>query len=392
MPVPSSTAPTSCPPESRVFKVVQSSLAAENLTDDPTTRWQLSSFDLFDTIQTPDGPTTLACDFASPTAPVAEALRKLCGELRAKLQQIALREQARPSGYRVFLGPAFSKVADERFKTLRRELLLQGHHVQSASPLPFAAETEAEHVLRVETALSQANLAVHFMPEQLPPHGNWHLNHAALQLRQSGLRTGLVSFVWHDPNLASFDAQCNRELPALAALPGAQIVKGKNFSDLIVNVKDHLVRLRDVRPHVDPDIAFDVVIEHHDDDSLEAARIRDYINSRGCRAQLTNATVPRKRFTSILRSNREQYYPRARRFVVLYGQTDGAWANDVCNAMRSFIARATRRPGLVITGPPPGKPLSKTVFQSPYDEFETRQCADGHYDPVLEEWLEGPCR
>ena len=53
--------PDVAPPEHRIFKVTQSAISGDNLVD-PLRRWQLSSFDLCDTIDTLAGRTTLAGD------------------------------------------------------------------------------------------------------------------------------------------------------------------------------------------------------------------------------------------------------------------------------------------------------------------------------------------
>jgi hypothetical protein len=91
------------------------------------------------------------------------------------------------------------------------------------------------------------------------------------------------------------------------------------------------------------------------------------------------------------KKNAEQFYCRARRFVVLYGRTDGVWANDVCFAMQKHIVQGTVRPGLVVTAPPPGTPFNKAIFDAPVPEFETRHCPEGNYTAALDEWLGGPC-
>ena len=385
--------PDVAPPEHRIFKVTQSSLSDARLVD-PLARWQFPSFELCDTVETANGPTKRAGDLQNPSPQVAAAMRALADNLRTSLDLIGKLEQNQASGSRVFLGPTFSRAADARFLTLRRELLLQGHYVRSATPLPAEAETEEEHSFRIDRQMDGTRLAVHLIPEPLPA-GAWQRNHAAWQLRKSLRKsaqdTTFGVYLWHDPDQRSFDAQCGQELEMHPAVAGDQIIKDKDFGYLKENVKGRLRRPVVLAEAADPNIFYDVVIEHHDYDSREAARIRDYIRQRGCRAQLANPTVPGDNRSRRERKNAQQFYSRARRFVVLYGRTTGEWANDVCFAMQRHIGQGTARPGLVVAAPPPDQPLNKAIYEAPVPEFETRQCPDGNYSAAIEAWLGGPC-
>jgi hypothetical protein len=84
-------------------------------------------------------------------------------------------------------------------------------------------------------------------------------------------------------------------------------------------------------------------------------------------------------------------------FVVLYGQTDDEWTNDVCFSMLPYIKQ--RRAGLVLVAPPPQPPIGKLAYRAPDRElFETKYCHDGRlpYETALDEWLaqidRGPTR
>jgi hypothetical protein len=385
--------PDVVPPEHRIFKVTQSALAGDGLVD-PLERRQLSSFDLSDTIETSDGPTKLAGDMENHSSKVAHALKDLAAHLRTSLDLIGRLEQRPSSGLRVFLGPTFSPAADRRFLTLRRELLLQGHYVRSATPLAPEAETEDEHKLRIDEAMSESRLAVHLIPEPLPAT-RWQRNHAAWQLRKSLRKSAqdpnFAAYLWYDPDQESFDTECGRKVEQNPVVAGDQNVKDKDFGYLKENVKDRLRRPAATQAPADPHISYDVVIEHHDYDSQDAARIRDHIKQKGCRAQLANATVPGDNRARRERKNAQQFYRRAKRFVVLYGRTTGEWANDVCFAMQPHIVQGAPRPGLVVTAPPPDTPVNKAVYEAPLPEFETRNCPDGNYMAALDEWLGGPC-
>jgi hypothetical protein len=386
--------PDVIPPEHRIFKVTQSALAGDGLVD-PLERWQLSSFDLCDTVETSNGPTTLAGDLQNPSSRVAEALQALAAGLRISLDRIQKLEQRSASGQQVFLGPTFSKSADRRFLSLRRELLLHGHHVRSATPLPPDAETESEYSLRIDEALGNSRLAVNLIPEPLPS-SRWQRNHAACQLRKtlrkSAQDPNFAAYLWYDPDQETFDTQCGQEVEQNPVVVGDHNIKDKDFGYLKENVKNRLRKPPQSQSPVDPNITYDVVIEHHDYDSQDAARIRDHIKLKGCRAQLANATVPGDNRARRERKNAQQFYRRAKRFVVLYGRTTGEWANDVCFAMQPHIVEGAPRPGLVVTAPPPDTPVNKAVYEAPLPEFETKNCPDGNYTAALDEWLGGPCR
>jgi hypothetical protein len=319
-------APDVIPPEHRIFKVTQSALTDAGLVD-PLERRQLSSFDLTDIVETSNGPTTLAGDLQNPSPRVAEALQALAASLRTSLERIQNLEQKPSSGLRVFLGPTFSRSADRRFLTLRRELLLQGHHVRSATPLPPDAETEDEYSLRIDEAMGSSRLSVHLIPEPLPLSA-WQRNPAAWQLRKSLRKSAqdptFAVYLWYDPDQKLFDTQCGQEVDQNPVVAGDQKIKDKDFGYLQENVKDRLRKpTPSPGPPADPGITYDVVIEHHDYDSMEAARIRDHIKLKGCRAQLANATVPGDNRRRRERKNAQQFYSHAKRFVVLYGRTTG---------------------------------------------------------------------
>src|SRR5215472_9272225 len=167
-------------PEDRILKVVQSppSVAREN---EPRPLRDLRAFDLFENI--PDGPCEVprAANLRRPSASVRAELDALYATVRLALERVKDLEKPgnyRPSGKSVFLGATFSDADSDRFREFRRELLLEGHEVWSATPLPAEAETEEDHQRRVERAEENVNLAVHFVPHRVPAEGwrTWHRN------------------------------------------------------------------------------------------------------------------------------------------------------------------------------------------------------------------------
>jgi hypothetical protein len=194
-------------------------------------------------------------------------------------------------------------------------------------------------------------------------------------------------FLWEDPDGTDFDPQCLEQVKEILPVPGDQNVKGMIFGNLKVNVKEVLRKPAPPPPRPDPSDSFDVVIQHNDEDSPDAARIREYLRNRhNLKAQFANPTLPKSNTMRSIKRNKELYYQRAKRFVVLYGRANDEWTNDVCFAMQPHIGE--HYGGLVLLTPPPESPKAKRYYLAPDDfYFTTKPCFDGKYEMAIDDWL-----
>jgi hypothetical protein len=374
------------PPEERILKVIQSPPAAGQ-GDEPMPLRNLRSFDLFELMAAGQGQVTSAANLRGEKSErVTGELNELYKAVRRSLERIKSFEQNPASGKRVFLGSTFSEINNRRFVKLRRELLLAGHEVRSVTPLPVGAETEDGNVIRLESAMEDARLAVHIVPQALETPGGWQLNYAALQIRQSLLKSAASPafsvHLWEDPSKSDFDEQCRLQVRENPVGVGDQTLRGTIFENLTKNVKEAL-RKRD-RPR-EPELPFDVVIEHHDIDSLEAESILEYLDKRHGKKAHAIPALPGENRLRKEKKNQQRYYSRASRFVVLYGRTNHEWADDVCCAMQAYIT--IQGFGLVVLAPPPAPPVAKRFYRPPVEEFITKRCLDGKFETAIDEWL-----
>jgi hypothetical protein len=380
-------------PEDRIIKIIQSPLSIRR-DEEPLPLRDLRSFNLFERIAAAPAEVAEAADLQQPgSETVRGELDMLYATLRSSLERVRDLEQPdkdRRFQKRVFLGPTFSELDNQRFRELRRELLLEGHQVRSVTPLPAGAETEDEHQRRLERSVENVNLAVHFVPHTVPD-SDWQRNPAAHQVRQCLLKSRQDEtfnvFLWRDPDYTSFDLQTLHEIEEIRTRKGDQNAQGMIFGELKVNVKDIL---RKPPPHPRPNSAdsFDIVIQHNDADSPEAARIRDYLRTKhNLKAQFANPTRPGSNVLRSIKTNEELFYLKAKGFVVLYGQTDDDWTNRVCFTMLPHIK--SHYGALVVVAPPPEPPKGKKFYEAPDDfSFATRKCFDGEYESVIDEWLQ----
>jgi hypothetical protein len=386
-------------PEDRIFKVIQS-VPNDDTSVEPLKPWDLPRFNLFNETMGAGGLiTTSAIDLAPPVPDAASReLRKLASSIRTTLERIKALQQDKPPAGKIFLGSTFSEANDQRFRSLRRELLQNGYEVHSVTPLPPAAEIESGHRVRVETALDQARLAVHIMPETLRVNPGWERNHAAQQVRYSLVKSKSSNFcvyLWEDPDQKDIDAQCREQRDEFAAVSGIQNVQGTLFGELKADIKRRLAQPVRRFPERDPNIRYDVVIDHTIFDTDAAAKIRKHIEDRhNLFAQLAVPKQPNDNDLQRHKRNKEWFYSRAERFLVLYGRTDDEWAHDVCFTVEDFIRPNHQGcPGLVVLAPPPDQPDSKHNYRAPVpDKFATRNCPDGNFAEALDDWLGGRCR
>jgi hypothetical protein len=382
-------------PEDRILKVVQSPpfVAREN---EPRPLRDLRTFNLFEKILDGASEVQRAANLRRPSARVRAEMDALYATVRLALEKVKDLEKPgnySPSGKRVFLGATFSDADSGRFREFRRELLLEGHEVLSVTPLPAEAETEEDHQRRVERAQGNVNLAVHFVPHRVPAEGwrTWHRNPAAQQIRYSLLKSRgdktFSVFLWKDPDQTEFDFESLQQVAEISLAPGDQNADSMIFGALKVNVKALLKKPPPESPPPAPTERFDVVIQHNDVDSPEAARIRDYIRTRhSLKAQFANPTLPKTNTERMIKKNKKLYYEKASRFLVLYGRTNDEWTNDVCEAMRDHIRQ--QYGGLVVVAPPPEPPRGKRFYMAPDDfYFATKHCIDGQYEGVIDDWL-----
>ena len=159
------------------------------------------------------------------------------------------------------------------------------------------------------------------------------------------------------------------------------------FERLKSNVKDRLGRPTIAVRRAGSFQSFDVVIDLNERDAEDAARVRDYLGQRGLFAQFSTPTRPKDNRLKREKKNGEQFYKRALRFVVFYGQTDDEWANDTCFAMSNYLPDEGR--GLVVLAPPPDQPRTKRYYRPPDGRFVTKPCPDGKYEAAIDEWLAG---
>jgi hypothetical protein len=381
-------------PEDRILKVLQSplSVAREN---EPGPLRDLRTFDLFEKILDGASEVPRAANLRRPSARVHGEMDALYATVRLALEKVKDFENPGkycPSGKRVFLGATFSDADSSRFREFRRELLLEGHEVVSATPLPAGAETEEDHQRRVERAHGNVNLAVHFVPHRVSAVGwqTWHRNPAAQQIRHSLLKSRgdkLFSvFLWKDPDQTEFDLESLQQVEEIPLAQGDQNADSMIFGSLKVNVKALLRKSPEAPPPASTE-RFDVVIQHNDVDSPEAARIRDYIRTRHrLKAQFANPTLPKTNTERVIRKNKRLYYEKANRFLVLYGRTNDEWTNDVCEAMRAHVRQ--QYGALVVVAPPLEPPRGKKFYMAPDDfYFATKHCIDGQYEGVIDDWL-----
>jgi hypothetical protein len=381
---PLAKAKTVMAPEDRILKVIQSppSVTPEK---EPLALRELRTFDLFDWIETGPDKTPEAADLSQPSQKVQSELERLYAALRKSLERVQeIEETYRPSGKRIFLGPTFSEADQRYFRELRRELLLDGHEVRSVTPLPADAETADEHRWRLAGSLERATLAVHSVPRAVPNSG-WERNVAAQQIRHCLLKSkadkAFSVFLWQDPDVKDFDPQCLQEIHEIGPSVGDQIVEWTIFTDFKVNVEDILRKTQVPQP----DRPYDIVIQHLDEDSPDANLIKKYLKDRHQLAAFANPTLPKKH-TVRTRNNNKKYYQSAKAFVVLYGQTDNEWANDICTDMAPYISG--REGGLVVLAPPTEPPKAKQFYAAP-DEFRfaTKPCFDRQYAGAIDDWL-----
>lgn len=371
-------------PENRIFKVTQAPVQERGAEPEPLR--DHPAYQLF------DHKTGLSEKFEELDEDARLERENFYFHLVETLKRVQEFEDCQPSGLRVFLGPVYSKLYREHFQSLRRELLVSGHQVVSATPLPGDIETEEGLRGRLERAHEGVRLAVHFIPPQQQQQSpGWALNFPAHQIAYSNVKSEgqeLFSvYAWQDPMVSQFDEQCLSELVKVAAVTGNQTPKFMVFQDLKTEVKKRLRETR--RQRVGKINPFDVVIEHWDVDSALAHTIREYLDKQGWIVQFANPTERTSRSNEVADSNSTLFYPKAKRFIIIYGQANDRWVNNVCYAMDPFITE--NGAGLVVLMPPPEPPPSKKYYRHPADvPFETVNCIDGTILNALDKWLGPP--
>jgi hypothetical protein len=375
--------------EDRILKVIQSPPTVVG-TGEPIPLRDLYTFDLFERVNAGGNEFKQAGNLLQPESErLQKEIENLCGTLRAQLERVKKLETSAPSGKKVFLGASFSPLDRQRYTTLRRELLLEGHQVCSLTSLPEEAESEEEYRGRIEHSLENVQLAVELVPQPLQNPAGWQRNRAAWQisfcLRKSHQSTDFSVYLWKDPDKASFDSQCLDEIKNSPPTQGDQHPEGMIFENLKVNIKELLRKPAYNRPET-PGVMYDVIIEHNDVDTTEADRIRNHLEKLGQSAQFAYPTYRGSNRLRREKKNKAQFYSRARRFLVVYGRTDDEWTNDVCFAMKDYIG--SKGGGLVVVAPPPGQPITKNFYRPPDQlRFVTQHCPNGQYEQAIDEWL-----
>jgi hypothetical protein len=369
-----------------MFKVVMSPVPRET---EPRPLTGVAARELFDLVPGSPDPVARPADWHKLSPNVDANVRRLVDEIARKLKLISAME-SKPlaaTGRRVFLGASSSDLNHERLRRLRRELLLEGHEVRSASPLPV--ESEANLLLRTEDALLDASLAVFAIGEPWPAPAGWNTNVAALQLeaafRKSAGNTQFSVYAWEDPNSPKRDEQC---LIRIKPNSRDQHIRGDQaFEYLESNVR---ARLRELARSVilqvplTPGEGRTVCIEYREEDAKLAVQLRDVLRQKQIQVQFAIPTPEKGTLINrIMKKNQSRYYPTADGLVVFFGDGDYEWVSDVCYAMREYV-----HPGraVVMLGPPRERPPGKEGFDQP--GFLSMKCFDSLFDPEFEAWID----
>jgi TIR domain len=369
-------------PEDRIFKIVMSPVPTQS--ELPFLN-PITGRNFYDSLPIgSDGPIARPADWSKLSPAVESEFLRLADDIANQLKSARQMEErpAAASGKRVFLGACPTDLNHERFRRLRRELLLEGHTVTSASAIP--QETEAEFLLRTEDAMHHAQLAVFAIGETSQTPSNWRANHTALQLetafRISEANIEFSVYAWEDPATVNLDQQCLERIKPNRK--DQHICGGKAFEYLESNV---LARLQiPSEPAVtERNENKTICIEYREEDGKVAAQICDTLRLRNIQVQLAIPTPAKGTLLNrISKKNQVRYYPNADGLVVFFGQGDYEWVSDVCFAMKQFV-----RPGasVIMLGPPQDKPPGKDQYDQP--GFRSMKCFDLSFGKEFESWI-----
>jgi hypothetical protein len=370
-------------PEDRIFKIVMSPVPQEA---EPPILIPITGRNFYDLPQVGSGhPIAKPTDWSELSPAVEAELLRLTDDVVSHLKLAKQMEErsAAASGKRVFLGACSTDLNRERFRRLRRELLLEGHTVTSASPIP--EETEADFLLRTEDAIHQAHIAIFAIGEASQTPSGWRANHTALQLETAfGVSEANLEFsvyAWEDPTAVSRDQQCLERVKPNRK--DQHIGGGKAFEYLESNVR---ARLK-VAP--EPVVAErkenkTICIEYREEDGELAALVSDALRKRKIQVQPAIPTPAKGTLINrIIKKNQTRYYPTADGLVVFFGEGDYEWVSDVCFAMKDFVRPGA---GVIMLGPPPNSPPGKAQYDQP--RFQSMKCFEPPFSKEFESWIE----
>jgi hypothetical protein len=370
-------------PEDRIFKIVMSPVPKDS---QPTILQGSTGRNFYDSLPIrSDGMVTKPADWGKLSPAVEAEFLNLTQDLVNGLESARQMEEspAAPGGKRVFLGACSTDLNRGRFRRLRRELLLEGHTVTSASPIP--EETEADFVLRTEDAMRHASIAVFAISEASQAPLGWRANHTAVQLETAfQISKGNVEFsvfAWDDPTTENRDQQLMERIKPNRK--DQHIGGGKAFEYLESNI---VARLK-----IPPEPGMTerngnktICIEYREEDVNLAAQVRDALRQRNIQVQFAIPTPKKGALTnSIIKKNQVRYYSNADGLVVFFGEGNYEWVSDVCFAMKPFVRPGA---GVIMLGPPRDKPPGKDQ----YDQlgFRSMKCFDPPFGNEFESWIE----
>lgn len=369
-------------PEDRTFKIVMSPVPSQSelpFMSPITGRTFYESLPIGT-----DGPIAKPADWSKLSSVVESEFLRLANDISTHLKSAKLMEEraAAASGKRVFLGACSSDLNRERFRRLRRELLLEGHTVTSASPIIM--ETETEFQLRTEDAMRHAQLAVFAIGAPSTAPSGWRANHTALQLETAfGISDSNPEFsvyAWEDPVTLLRDPQCLDRIKPNRK--DQHIVGGKAFEYLESNVMAIL------QIAAEPVVAQGngsktICIEYREEDGKVAAQIRDALRLRNIQVQFAIPTPAKGTLLNrIIKKNQARYYPNADGLAIFFGEGDYEWVSDVCFAMKDFVQSGK---GVIMLGPPQNKPAGKDLYDQP--GFRSLKCFDLSFGKEFESWI-----
>jgi len=370
-------------PEDRIFKAV---LSPVEPASQPSVLKEVTERIFYDSVLGTGGSIARPTDWSRRSPAVESEFLNLTQDIASRLSLLKKIEEhaTAATGKRVFLGACSTDLNRGRFRRLRRELLLEGHTVTSATPVP--EETEADFLLRTGDAMHKANVAVFAISDAAQTPGGWSASTVAMQLESafglSQAEPGFSVFAWEDPAAVSIDsAALDRVKPNRR---DQHIRGGKAFEYLQSNV---IARLRiPPEPAVSEKTANSktICIEYREEDGERAALVRDALRERNIQVQLAIPTPAKGTLINrIIKKNQLRYYSGAHGLVVFFGEGDYEWVSDVCFAMKDYVRPGT---GVIMLGPPRDKPPGKDRYDQP--GFQAMKCFEPPFGPEFEAWIE----
>ncbi len=367
-------------PEDRIFKIALSPVAREA---EPGILSEATERIFYDSEPGTGGPIVTPADWTQLSKAVERECAALVRDIADQLKALRGAEARPPSpGNHVFLGACSTDLNRGRFRRLRRELLLEGHTVVSATPVPL--ESESDFLLRSEDAMRKNRIAVFAISDAAPVPRGWRANHIAEQVELafglSEVNPDFSVFAWEDPKAVSLDRASQEQIKPNRK---DQHIQGKAFEYLQSNVTARL------RLAPEPTISGKdgdtkrICIEYREEDGALAAQVSDALRRQHIEVQMAIPTPAKGTLINrIIKKNQLRYYPGADGLVIFFGEGDYEWVSDVCFAMKDFV-----RPGkgVIVLGPPKDKPSGKEQYLQP--GFKSMPCFEAPFDAEFETWI-----